>query len=177
VEDDATTSRLMEAPAAVALTIDVAVGLLLFGTFLVGLSGRDFLGATLVSQFDHGFRVRLLSVFGQAAIGPAALLVIAVALAASVRHGVPRYRRAALAGSAGLGVYVTMGALLRVIVLLTYVGTSATLAIGAALAALAAMPVAAGATIWAAMLITAQDRAGIAAVTGSWRPNPRTPAG
>ena len=146
--------------AGTALAIDIGVILLMIGSFLTGTSSHSFVGSTLISEFDRGFRFRLLAVFSEASFEQAVIVLVAILLTVSVPAERPSVvRRWALAGAAGLGVYIGVGAMLRAVALMTFLGTSAALAVGTTLSCLAAVPVACGASVWAAVLLTRDDKA------------------
>ena len=141
--------------AATALAIDVGLVLVMIGSFLNGISSHTFLGSSLVSEFGRGFRFRLLAVFSEASFEQAVVVLLAILLTVAVPAERPSIlRRPALFGASALGVYVAIGAVLRAVALMTFLGTAAALAVGSTLSALAAIPVACAATAWASILLT-----------------------
>ena len=141
--------------AMAALTINLGLIAVMLGSFLSGISSHSFLGSSLVSEFDRGFRYRLLAVFSQASFDQAVFIVVSIMLTVAVPAERPStMRRTALYCASALGVFVAFGALLRAVALITFLGTAAALAVGSTVSALAAIPVAAAATAWAVVLLT-----------------------
>ena len=93
-------------------------------------------------------------------------MLVAILLTVSVPTDRPSVLRPwAIGGAAGLGVYIAVGAVLRAVALMTFLGTSAALAVGTTLSCLAAVPVAIGASVWAAVLLRRDERARKAATS------------
>ena len=152
-------SWLADIGAGLAFAIEVGVLLQFIGSILTGWSSHSFVGSALVSEVERSGRFRLLEVFSPASFEHAVILLVAVLLTVSVPTERPSVmRRPALAFAAFLGFYIAAGATLRAAALLTFLGTSAALALGTTLSCLAAVPVACGAIIWSALLLTRDER-------------------
>jgi hypothetical protein len=150
---------LADIGAVIALAIELGVLLQLTGSIFISRSSRIFVGSTLVAEAEGGARFRLLEVFSQASFEQAVIVLVAILLTVSA----PTDRRsplrpAALVGAIFLGLYIAVGATLRAVVLMTFLGTSAALALGTTLSCLAAVPVACGAIVWAAVLLARDER-------------------
>jgi hypothetical protein len=150
---------LADIGAVIALAIELGVFLQLMGSIFVSRSSRIFVGSTLIAEAEGGARFRLLEVFSQASFEQAVIVLVAILLTVSApTHRRSPLRPAALVGAIFLGLYIAVGATLRAVVLMTFLGTSAALALGTTLSCLAAVPVACGAIVWAAMLLTRDER-------------------
>lgn len=141
-------------PGAIAsLGLVAAVGLVSLGSLIAGFRSVVVGAGDLAPDGTAGFRIRLLAVFSAARIELAIAAVVAVALIALSRPYRPAASRKATVALAGsLAAYVGLAALVRAIVLISFIHNG-DLFVGSSLEALGTVPAATGAALWAAALL------------------------